>query len=164
MKIPLTLSTCLVAAMMLVSAPGCATTQSMSSAPKEFFVYFGTYTRAPSKGIYRAKFDVTTGRLSPAELAVECRNPSFLALHPNGKFLYAVEEGVDSRREAGRGVGAYALDATSGGLTFLNYQSCSGSDACHISVDPSGRMAHRHRQTGRAPRAHWRRVRRPYRR
>ena len=46
---------------------------SLSAAPKEFFVYFGTYTNAKtgSKGIYRARLDVATGKLSAAELAAE---------------------------------------------------------------------------------------------
>src|SRR5690606_25515038 len=107
------------------------------SAPvaKEYFVYFGTYSRGPSKGIYRARFDTTTGKLSPAELAIECRDPSFLAVHPNGKFLYAVEEGVDTRNQPGRGVSAFALDAATGGLALLNHQSCSGAAPCHLSID-----------------------------
>ena len=52
----------------------------------EFLVYFGTYTGAKSKGIYVSRFDPATGRLSAPELAAAARNPSFLALHPNGLF------------------------------------------------------------------------------
>ena len=66
---------------------------SIASA-KAIPVYFGTYTRggSPSKGIYRSTLDLETGRLSPPVLAAETTNPSFLAIHPNRKFLYA--EGV----------------------------------------------------------------------
>src|SRR5688572_27905789 len=54
---------------------------------QEYFVYFGTYTGAKSKGIYLSRFDTGTGKLSTPELAAETRNPSFLAVHPTGKFL-----------------------------------------------------------------------------
>src|SRR5262245_20194730 len=55
-------------------------------------VYFGTYTGKKSKGIYVSRLDETTGRLSPATLAAETTSPSFVAVHPNGRFLYAVNE------------------------------------------------------------------------
>jgi 6-phosphogluconolactonase len=59
----------------------------LTAAPKEFFVYFGTYTNAKteSKGIYRSRLNVATGQLSPAELAAPAKDPAFLALHPNGQ-------------------------------------------------------------------------------
>ena len=55
-------------------------------------VYFGTYTsgRNASKGIYRSLLDTDTGKLSAPVLAAEAKNPSFLEIHPGGKFLYAV--------------------------------------------------------------------------
>ena len=49
-------------------------------------VYVGTYTWGGSKGIYRTELDLATGRLSPAEVAAEATNPSFLVIHPNRKF------------------------------------------------------------------------------
>ncbi len=53
-------------------------------------VYFGTYTSRSensSKGIYRSVLDLETGKLSTPVLAAEARNPSFLEIHPTGKFL-----------------------------------------------------------------------------
>ena len=73
-------------------------------------VYFGTYTGAKSKGIYVSRFDPATGRLTAPELAVATASPSFLALHPNRRFLYA--DGQTSILN-GKRVGAVAafLDA-----------------------------------------------------
>ena len=62
----------------------------------EFLVYFGTYTGGKSKSINVSRFNITTGRLSAPELAAETRNPSFLAVHPGGRFLYAVGEVDDA--------------------------------------------------------------------
>src|SRR5262245_44548875 len=66
-----------------------------SKNPVSYWVYFGTYTGPKSKGIYMAKLDVDTGALSAPQLAAEIPSPSFLAIHPSGRYLYAVNE-VDS--------------------------------------------------------------------
>ena len=61
----------------------------------DWIMYVGTYTRAPSKGIYAYRFQGATGAVTPigtAGLAAETENPSFLAVHPNQRFLYAVNE------------------------------------------------------------------------
>ncbi len=100
-------------------------------------VYFGTYTsRAEnaSKGIYRSVLDLETGNLSNPVLAAEARNPSFLEIHPNGKFLYAVSE------SGGAGsVSAYAIDTNTGKLKLLNQQSSGGAGPCHVSIDYAGK-------------------------
>ena len=86
-------------------------------AADEYHVYFGTFTRgkdAMSKGIYLSRFDAATGMLSSPSLVAETASPSFLALHPSGKFLYTVAEVSD-----GGSVKAYAINAATGALTPL---------------------------------------------
>jgi 6-phosphogluconolactonase len=102
-------------------------------------VYVGTYTGKASKGIYRLDLDLTTGKLSNPELAAESNNPSFLAIHPGEKFLYAVNE-VDSfgGKKAG-GVSAFAIDAKTGNLTAINQQTAGGTGPCHLIVDKAGK-------------------------
>jgi 6-phosphogluconolactonase len=108
--------------------------------PDAFWVYFGTYTggKGESKGIYRSKLDTKTGKLSEPEVAAEMNSPSFVAIHPNGKFLYAVGEG---NSKDGGPVAAFSLDAASGKLTKLNQGMSGGSGPCHISVHPKGTHA-----------------------
>ncbi|UCD53178.1 MAG: beta-propeller fold lactonase family protein, partial [Phycisphaerales bacterium] len=99
-------------------------------------VYFGTYTGGDggSKGIYRSMLDTETGTLSVPVLAAEAKNPSFLEIHPNGRFLYAVSE------SGGAGsVSAYAIDSETGGLTLLNQQPSRGAGPCHVSIDYAGK-------------------------
>ncbi|NOS71133.1 MAG: lactonase family protein [Verrucomicrobia bacterium] len=100
----------------------------------EYHVYFGTYTGAKSKGIYLSRFDSSTGRLTPPELAVGAKNPSFLAVHPTERFLYAVGE-TDGKGS----VLAFSLDSKSGHLTTLGQQSAGGGGPCHLSVDATGK-------------------------
>jgi 6-phosphogluconolactonase len=99
-------------------------------------VYVGTYTRGEnsSKGIYSSVLNLETGRLSDPVLAAEARHPSFLEIHPNGRFLYAVSEA------GGEGsVSAYAIDADTGDLTLLNRCPSGGAGPCYVSIDHAGR-------------------------
>ena len=84
-------------------------------------------------------FDEQTGALSPLSLAAETPNPSFLALHPNGKYLYAVNETHDGPEHSGL-VTAYAIDAATGTLTEINHQLSRGADPCHLAIDATGRF------------------------
>jgi len=99
-------------------------------------VYFGTYTGGAnsSKGIYRSALDLETGELGEPTLVAAVKNPSFVEVHRNGKFLYAVSE-----VGAAGGVSAYAIDAETGSLKLLNEQPSGGSGPCHISIDREGK-------------------------
>jgi 6-phosphogluconolactonase len=108
------------------------------AAADQFRVYFGTYTGPRSRGIYQARFDAETGRLEAVELAGEAVNPSFLAVHPNRKFLYAVGEIGNFEGQKTGGVSAFAIDTASGKLTLLNQQPSHGAGPCHIVVDRAG--------------------------
>lgn len=132
-----TLARVVVLGLLVVTAVFAA--EKRAPAPTEFFVYFGTYTGPKSKGIYHSRLDVATGRLSPAEVAAECDSPSFLAVHPNGKFLYAIDETSNPATKPGRGVSAFALEPAGGGLTLLNQQTGGGPGPCHLAVDNDGR-------------------------
>ncbi len=102
-------------------------------------VYIGTYTDGTSKGIYRTALDLATGTATAPVLAGEAKNPSFLALHPSGRFLYAVSEVDDLGGAKSGGVLAFAVDAKTGDLTLLNQQPSQGAAPCHLVVDKSGK-------------------------
>ena len=95
-------------------------------------VYVGTYTGKGSQGIYAWRFDPATGALSEIGLMGETNNPSFLAMHPNGKVLYAVNE-----TKVGQ-VTSFSIDPQTAKLTELNHVSTGGADPCHLVVDPTG--------------------------
>jgi 6-phosphogluconolactonase len=118
--------------------PGPAQAGEGSTAPK-MRVYVGTYTGPKSKGIYLLEFDPATGSLTPKGVAAETPSPSFLAIHPNRKFLYAANEVGNFGGKSGGGVSAFAIDPKTGSLTPLNRQSSGGADPCAILVDPSGK-------------------------
>jgi 6-phosphogluconolactonase len=106
--------------------------------PGTVTVYVGTYTDGTSRGIYRFAFDPATGAMTEPVLAAEAKNPSFLALHPSGRFLYAVGE-IDRFEGAKTGVvSAFAIDPKTGNLTLLNQKSSEGTGPCHLVVDRTG--------------------------
>jgi 6-phosphogluconolactonase len=98
-------------------------------------VYVGTYTGGNgSKGIYRCSLDLGTGELSDPVLAAEVQSPSFVEIHPGGKFLYAVSEAGRSGR-----VFAYAINPDTGDLALVNDAPSGGSGPCHVNVDHAGK-------------------------
>lgn len=105
---------------------------------RDFLVYFGTYTGAKSQGVYVSRLDAS-GALSPPELAAQTTSPSFLAVHPSGDFLYAVNEVGSYAGKPGGSVSAFAIDRATGKLTALNQQSSAGAGPAHIIVDGAGR-------------------------
>jgi 6-phosphogluconolactonase len=108
------------------------------AADPQYLVYVGTYTGPNSKGIYAFRFDTASGKLDPIGLAGEMVRPSFLALHPNNQYLYAVSELGNDGREKGA-ITAFRIDRKSGILSPLNTVSSGGGGACHLVVDKTGK-------------------------
>jgi len=117
---------------MLTAGLGIAANSASVEGATKYRVYIGTYNSPKSEGIYRAEFDASTGELSAPVLAVKAPDPSFLAVHPSQKFLYAVNESGEGT------VSAYAIDPKTGDLTYLNQQSSKGKAPCHLIVDKPG--------------------------
>jgi 6-phosphogluconolactonase len=112
---------------------------TLANKPSSLWVFFGTYTSGNSQGIYASRLDLAEGKLSSPELVAETANPSFLAIHPSGKYVYAVNEVADYQGEKSGAVSGFRLDRTTGKLTELNQQSSRGAAPCHVIVDPSGK-------------------------
>jgi 6-phosphogluconolactonase len=103
--------------------------------PERLWVYVGTYTT----GIYQYELNLTSGTLRAAGVTTGVQNPSFLALHPSGRYLYAVDEVSSFGGLETGAVSAFSLDPGTGRLSLLNHQTSGGSGPCHLSVDRSGR-------------------------
>jgi len=108
---------------------------------KPFLVYVGTYTnKTASKGIYAYLFDPVIGKLTAVGVAAESEDPSFLAVHPSGKYLYAVNEIDHFGGQKSGAVSSFAIDSKSGKLTPLNQASTQGAGPCYISLDKTGKF------------------------
>lgn len=104
-------------------------------------VYVGTYSVRGSKGVYVFEFDRKAGTMKPVQTIFNGKGPSFLAIHPSGKYLYSVNEAVEAGPSKVGAVSAYAIEGTTGELTFLNGQSSLGNGPCYVSIDQTGKTA-----------------------
>jgi 6-phosphogluconolactonase len=120
--------------MLLMAARPATVRAEDAKADGKMRVYIGTYSGKESRGIYICELDLADGSLSEPRLAGEAKNPSFLALSPGGKNLYAVSEVGGSGA-----VLAFAVDAKTGTLSELNHQPAGGAGPCHVVVDREGR-------------------------
>jgi len=109
-----------------------------AAAQKEQYLLVGTYTGGKSQGIYVYKFNTLTGDNNFVS-TVNSSNPSFLAVSPNKRFVYAVNENADSTRfVVGGNISAFAFDHLQGTLKEINKQPSGGKHPCYVAVDKTG--------------------------
>ena len=94
-------------------------------------VYIGT----AEKGIYVADFDSKSGKLGSPSLAFDAKAPSYIAIHPDGRYLYAVDESKDGK------LSSFSIEGGSGKLTPINSVSVKSAGPCYIAIDKAGHWA-----------------------
>jgi 6-phosphogluconolactonase len=101
----------------------------------------GTYTETlphvtgTADGILGASYDPLTGAVSDVTVLAPTRNPSYLALDPDGRHVYAVNETHIFEDQPGGGVTAFARDPATGALSQLNSRSSDGVAPCFLALD-----------------------------
>lgn len=120
----------------LAAAPALAAGSSHAASS---LVFFGTYTGSGSKGIYASTMDTQTGGLTEPQLVAETDNPSFVALHPSGKYLYAVNEIGNYDGTPWGSVSSFEILDAAGKLKWINTVSSRGGAPCHVVVDKAGK-------------------------
>ncbi len=107
----------------------------MALSSESICVWVGTYTRhGQSEGIYVYRLELGSGAFERVQTVGDMRDPSYLALAPSGRFLYAVNE-----LDADGAVSVFSVEPATGRLRLLNSESSGGAHPAHVSVDPSGR-------------------------
>jgi 6-phosphogluconolactonase len=119
------------AVLVLVAMVSTFTSAQKPTARTHYLALVGTYTNSTaSKGIYAFDFDSESGKLTAKGVAAETPDPSWVAIHPNGKFAYAANESGKKST-----ITAFALDAKTAKLTQLNELPALGEDPCYLSFD-----------------------------
>lgn len=106
----------------------------------ELLMYVGTYTSGKSEGIYLYRLNLATGELKHVSTTKGVRDPSFLALSPNRRFLYAVNEVEEFENKKSGALSAFAIDQKTGELKLLNQKPTLGGAPCYVVVDRTGRF------------------------
>jgi len=117
------------------------TASAKDSPNNKYLLFVGTYTGKDSKGIYAYRFDAASSEFTPLGLAAETDNPSFLAIDPSRRFLYAVNEVSNYKGASSGAVTAFAINHQTGKLSFLNQVPSRGADPCYIAFDKTGKFA-----------------------
>lgn len=99
---------------------------------QQYFLFIGTYTGTGSKGIYVYRFNAVTGKATMASHTEKAENPSYLAIAPDGKTVYACNE---TASPSGGKVSAYRFNKSDGTLRLLNRQSTAGDHPCYVAID-----------------------------
>jgi 6-phosphogluconolactonase len=134
-------STCLTLLLVLALGALSAIGNAADAAREKYLFYVGTYTDHGSKGIYAYRFDSATGESTSLGLASETAAPSFLAIVPSGRFLYAVNEISQFNGQPTGAVSALAIRPTTAKLALLNQVPSRGAGPAHIALDRSGKYA-----------------------
>jgi len=121
------------------STAAASPTTSEAAAPASTLVYIGGRSRGSPGVITRCRFDMATGALTVLGTTDEVAGPSWLTLHPSGRYLYSVNEVREFRGQPGGGLSAFAIAPGSGDLALLNQASTKGAGPCHAVVDAGGR-------------------------
>jgi len=105
----------------------------------DVLIYIGTYTQHSGKGIYAWKYQGAPSRPVARGIAADTSNPSFLVIHPNRRYLYAVNEDNLFQGRPSGAVSAYAIDPANSHLTLINQVATHSTGPCHLALD---RTAH----------------------
>ncbi len=107
------------------------------SAAQEYYMLVGTYDSPRSEGIYVYRFSSDRGTAVPVS-QIRTSNPSFLAVSPDEKFVYAVSETAPQGGKGGE-VDAFTFNKNSGTLVFINRVFSGGDHPCHVETDRTGK-------------------------
>lgn len=117
---------------LIITISGCKSQKTRT------LLFVGSYTEGvPNEGIFVYNFNTDSGELQLAYTENNIVNPSFLKLAPNGNYLYSVTE---SQLQTNGNVSAFAVNANSGKLTFLNKQDAGGRNPVHLAMHASGKF------------------------
>ena len=106
----------------------------------ELPVYVGTYTSGKSEGIYLYGLNLASGELRHIATTRSVKDPSYLALAPSRRSLYAVNEVEEFGGKKSGALSAFSVDGRTGQLRLLNQQPSMGGAPCYVVVDRTGKF------------------------
>lgn len=115
----------------------CASFLLLAPAAKENYLIVGTYTGGKSEGLYVYRFNSTDASFKEISY-IKTSNPSFVAISPDQKYVYAVHEIAGNNGKGGE-VSAFSFNKKTGSLTYLNEQSSEGNHPCYLVTDKTGK-------------------------
>lgn len=110
--------------------------KNIPTEPIESMFFVGAYTNeeygAQGKGISTCFISTNTGEMRLAHVFEKSKDPSYVVVHPNRKWLYAANETGGSLPGY---ISAYEIQPD-GSLTFLDEKYTMGDHPCHLAIAP----------------------------
>jgi len=133
------MKTFLIAFMIVLAMSGC--TGSTAEKQKEI-LYVGTYSMRDSQGLYVYEFNRDSLNFKLIQTLPHLHSPSFLEIHPSGKYVFTVS---GTPRSDGRRRGllsAFAVNPEDGSLEMINQVPIYGAGYCHVNFDNEGKWVY----------------------
>jgi len=119
--------------------------QKDSTADTMQTILVGTYTKkeghvdGKAEGLYTFSFDPSNGQLAKVGTTRGLINPSYLAIAPDRKNVYVVNE-TGGDMDSTAHLSAFRLNAEDGSLEKLNQQPTYSFAPCYVSLDKAGQF------------------------
>jgi 6-phosphogluconolactonase len=110
-----------------------------NSEANEMLVFISAFAPGDEGAIHAYQLDLDTGQLKEVHRTTDVEHPFFMAVSPDGKFLYSIHAPGQFGGETHEQVAAYEVVGRSGRLKLLNRQSALGSASCYLDVDATGK-------------------------
>ena len=107
--------------------------------PSSSLIFASRYAPANQSGIQAFMFNKTNGALDTHGSFTGILNPSFILVHPNGKWLYAVSETGQGSDGVAGSVCALNFEREPFSMRLLNQQTTRGDWPCHLRLDGTGK-------------------------
>jgi 6-phosphogluconolactonase len=125
--------------MLVVVSSSIAWSSDQASPRVSDLVYVSTSSGGQNSPIYAYRFDATSGHMAFLGIAAQVPSPTFLAVTPNQRFLYAVNAISDYQGRSSGSVSAFSINAKTGKLLLINAQPSGGTGPCYLTLDKSGK-------------------------
>ncbi|MCR5861785.1 lactonase family protein [Flavobacterium sp. J372] len=102
-----------------------------AAAQDTFNLVVGTYTdKCRSEGIYVYEYNANTAEVKPKSVTKGVISPSFLAVSPDKKFIYSVNENGEKST-----ISSFKYNKANGKIDFINKKDSEGDSPCYIIAD-----------------------------
>jgi 6-phosphogluconolactonase len=105
------------------------------------YVGAATNTARNTGGIYSYYLNQSDGSLTLKSALTSVLSPNYMVIHPNKKYLYAVNSIANFAGTTSGSVTALSIDEGTGDLKVINVVNAQGGGTTFISIDPTGKWA-----------------------
>lgn len=123
---------------LLVAMALCGLVSAAEPGRKASFLYVASSSPKDGNGISVTRFDRMSGGLGKFRPTGGLESAGTLAVHPSGKFLYAITRIKDAQGSPTGGVVALTVDDATGDLREIDRRPSGGTGPCYLAVDNDG--------------------------